>query len=125
MQKLLHILVVSIFALAGISSLLNALGFAWNLRTIAGPYFRSELSLIEGIAFLLAAAGIYRFDPRVRVFAMILAGLTLLAMSAGLLVAPGPVAILWSIVWLLVFAWLFSSSVRAQFVVAKVQSKTT
>jgi hypothetical protein len=124
LRKLIHIVVVSIFALAGISSMLNSLRFAWKLRAITGPYFRSELDLLQGIAFLLAAAGIYRFDPRVRIFALLLAGWTLFGVSAGLLIAPGPITILWFLVWLWVLAWLLSSPVRAQFVALKVESKT-
>ena len=123
LQKTLHILVVSIFGLTGIPFLLNALGFAWNIRTIAGPYFRSELDILEGIAFLLAAAVLYRFDPRVRAFAMVFAGWTLFTMGAALFVAPGLMAVLWLAVWLFVLLWLFSSQARARFVAAKVQSK--
>jgi hypothetical protein len=124
LQKTLHILVVSVFALTGISFLLSAMGFAWNLRTIAGPYFRSELDIFGGIAFLLAAAGLHRFDSRVRFFAMVLAGWILFAMAAALYVAPGLIPALWLGAWLFVLLWLFSSAVRAQFVAAKVHSKT-
>jgi hypothetical protein len=124
LQKTLHILVVSVFAVAGISALLDALGFAWNLRTIAGPYFHSELDIFEGIAFLLAAAGVYRFDPRVRVFAVVLAGWTLFTIAAVLFIAPVLILVLWLAVWLFILLWLLSSPVRARFAAAKMHSKT-
>lgn len=127
LRKTLHILIVSLFALAGVSYALHALRSAWKLRTITGPYFEQEMSFLVGIVFLLAAVGLYRFDPRARVTAMALAGLNLLGGAAVLFFAPGRITAFftafWLAVWSFVLLWLFSSPVRAQFVAAKVQSK--
>jgi hypothetical protein len=103
--------------------MLDALGFAWHLKTITGPYFRSELDLVEGIAFLLAAAGLYRFDPRVRIFAIFLTAINLFGLLAALFITPGLVVLLWLSAWLFVLFWLLSSSVRGQFLAARIESK--
>jgi len=120
LQKLFHIVVVLVFALDGVSSLLAAAGFAWHLRTIKGPYFQSEMDLLEGIVLLLVAVGLYRHDARARKLAIVVAALYTLAFGMVLIAVPG--VALGS--WLLVLLWLLSGTTRAQFIAGKAQAKT-
>ncbi|HKM80094.1 MAG TPA: hypothetical protein VJY15_03935 [Candidatus Acidoferrum sp.] len=124
LQKLAHVVVVLVFAVVGVSSLLAAAGFAWHLRTIKGPYFQTEMDLLEGIALLVAAVGLYRHDVRVRKFAVVLAALYVLACGIGLVAVPGIVSGSWFLVWLLVLLWLLSATARAQFAAGKAEAKT-
>src|SRR5208337_1233365 len=120
LQKLFHIVVVLVFALDGVSSLLAAAGFAWHLRTIKGPYFQSEMDLLEGIVLLLVAVGLYRHDARARKLAIVVAALYTLAFGMVLIAVPG--VALGS--WLLVLLWFLSGTTRAQFIAGKAQAKT-
>jgi hypothetical protein len=124
LRKIVHGFVALMFALAGVSAFLDVMGSAWHLRTVTGAYFRTELDILEGILFLGVAVGIYRFESRVRIFATILAGLNTLALGIAMITAPGILAGVWFLVWLLVFGWLLSPTVRGQFHFSKV-SKTT
>jgi hypothetical protein len=119
----MHIFVVSMFALAGVSALLDAMGSAWHLRTVTGPYFHVELDILEGILFLGVAFGVFRFESRVRVFAIVLAGLNTLALGIVAMTAPGLLAGVWFLAWTLVLLWLFYPTVRAKFVVGKHDQK--
>jgi hypothetical protein len=111
--------VVSLFALTGLSFVLSALHYPWRFATISGPYFNVELDILGAVTFFLAAAGLYRFDRRVRGFAIFLALCILLASAGGGIEAMGTIAILsvglWFLAWLAALGWLLSSSVRAQF----------
>jgi hypothetical protein len=111
----MHIFVASMFVLAGVSALLDAIGSAWHLRTVTGPYFHMELDILEGILFLGVAVGVFRFESRVRIFATVLAGLNTLALGIAVMTAPGILAGVWFLAWMLVLVWLLSSTARAQF----------
>jgi len=120
----MHIFVASMFALAGVSALLDGLGSAWHLRTVTGPYFHTELDILEGILFLGVAVGVFRFESRVRIFAIILAGLNTLALGFAMTTAPGLLAGVWFLAWLLVLVWLLSGTTRMRFVTGKAQAKS-
>ncbi len=124
MSKLRHITVVAVFGLTGISFMLDALRVYPRLNTISGPYFNTQLDILEGIAFLIAAFGLYRFDLRSRYFAMFLAAFSLLVGALALLFVPGVVTLLWTAAWLLVLWWLLSPSVQNRFVAATARSRT-
>ena len=124
MSRLRHITVVAVFGLTGISFMLDALRVYPRLNTISGPYFNTQLDILEGIAFLIAAFGLYRFDPRSRYFAMFLAAFSLLVGALALLFVPGVVTLLWTAAWLLVLWWLLSPSVQNRFVAATARSRT-
>lgn len=126
LQKVLHILVVLFFALVGIWSVLDGLGFAIGLKVVVKPdrFFQSEMDILFGIACLLAAAGLYRFDRRVRVFAILLTSFMLFVIGMTAILIPGIVMFAWLGLSLLVLIWLLLPTVRAQFAATRRQQKT-
>jgi hypothetical protein len=124
LQKTLHIGVVLMFAVAGGGSLLDGLRYVWHPWEVPVRYFRPELDILEGILFIAVAFGLLRFDSRVRILAIFITGLFELALGASMVIAPGVVPGVWFLGWLLVLAWLFSGTARAQFHVGK-PSQTT
>ncbi len=107
MDRLRHIAVVSVFGLFGMSLMLDALRPYPRLNTLEWLYLGIELGIFEGIAFLLAAYGVYRFNSKSRYFALLLTSLSIFVGSMGLLAVPQITTLLWVAVWLLVFWWLF------------------
>lgn len=124
MNRIRHIAVVSMFGLTGLSFMLDALRAYPRLNTVSGPYFNKELDFLEGVAFLLAAFGLFRFDPRSRYFSMFLAAFSLFVGALALLFVPGIVTLVWTAAWLLALWWLLSPSVRNQFVASATRSRT-
>jgi hypothetical protein len=120
--------VVSLFVVTGVSFVLNALHFAFRIAAISGPYFSTQLDILGAVAFFLTAAGLYRFDPRARGFAIFLAVCIILASALGGIEAFGSIAFLWLSLWFLgwlaALCWLLSSSARAQFAVEKAHPRT-
>jgi len=87
--------------------MLDALRPYPRLNTLEWLYLGIELGIFEGIAFLLAAYGVYRFNSKSRYFALLLTSLSIFVGSMGLLAVPQITTLLWVAVWLLVFWWLF------------------
>ncbi len=112
--------------MVGIGLVLDGLGFAMGLKVPVKPdrFFRSEMDILFGIACLLAAAGLYRFDRRVRVFAILLASFMFLATGMAAIVDPGIVTFAWLGVSLLAFIWLLLPTVKARFAATRQQQKT-
>jgi hypothetical protein len=121
LQKAFHIAVVSIFGLAAALSIFDGFSQAWHIGTVTGPYFPSEMSVLNGVALFLACVGAYRFDRRVRPFAIILAALEWVSFAAVVLEMPRLTFLLtaswitWLAIWSLVLCWLWSPEVRRQF----------
>jgi hypothetical protein len=120
LQKIIHSCVVSFFALVGVLNLLYGVGYVrrpWTTPQV--KYYSGEMTVLEGILFLGVALGIFRFNSRVRIIAIIIAALSLSAYGAVTVVMPGVAPAVLSLVWLLVLVWLFYPTVRAKFVVGK------
>lgn len=115
MSRLRHLAVVSVFGLLGISLILDATRPYPRLNTYQWPYLGIEMDIFEGIAFLLAAGGIYHFNSKSRYFALLLTVFSIFVGAMGLLAVPQITTLLWLAVWLLVLWWLLSPSVRNQF----------
>jgi len=123
LQRAFHIFVVSLFSLSGGLFVLSAFGFVRKIGTVVGPYFEAELDPLLAVAFFLAAVGLYRFDRRVRGFAILLSALMLLPIVVAVALSPGTIAVRWLLVWVFALYWLLSSPVRARFVAASAGSK--
>jgi hypothetical protein len=81
------------------------------------------MDILEGIAFLLAASGIYHLNSKSRYFALVLTSLCIFVGAMGLLAVLQVTTFLWLAVWLLVLWWLLLPSVRTQFHVASKQQR--
>ncbi len=124
LRKVIHLCVVSIFALAGADNVRHGVGYIRRPWTIPVRYHSGEVAVLEGLLFLAVAFGIFRFDSRARIVAIFIAGLFVLLGGAEMFVAPGigPGGSL--LVGLLVLVWLLFPTVRAQFVGGSGHQKT-
>jgi hypothetical protein len=115
LDRLRHIAVVSVFGLFGISLMVDAVRPYPRMSTLSSPYEGIELDILEGIAFLLSAYGIYRFNSKLRYFALLLTAVSICLGAMSLLAVPQITTLFWLAGWLLVLWWFLSPSVRNQF----------
>lgn len=111
-QKSVYI-AAALFAVTGMACLLNGFGRARQVGIAGGRYFETEIDILDGIAFLSTAAGLYRFDRRARILAIFLTGVNLIVLAAAFRFEP--VVIMWLAVWLVVLFCFVSPSVQAEF----------
>jgi len=124
LQKIIHLCVVSVFALVGVLNLLDGVGyvrFPWMAPRV--NYHGIGMTVLWGILLLGVALGVYRLSSRVRIIAIVIAVLSVSVYGAFVVVAPGVVPAALLLVWLLVLAWLFYQTVRAKFVAGKHDQK--
>jgi len=116
-MQLLRRLVAGLFAFASLLLIFPALGVVlrWKLPGHQDVYFRSELDLLDGLLSILVALGIYRKDSRVWVFALVVAGLNLLAGAVATWLTINVYSALWLSAWFFVVLWLCQPSVRSEF----------
>lgn len=100
-------------------AILDAFRLAWHAGTISGPYLGSALDLLQGVAFLLAAFGVYRFDSRVQVFAVFLTVLVLLAFGVAVIFVRAAWIFGYLAACLCTLIWSPSSAVKARFLIDK------
>ena len=124
MQKVIHLCVVSVFALVGVLNVLDGVRYTLRPWTIPVRYLRGDVVILEGVLLLAVAFGIYRYSSRVKILAIFLAAICVLTYGWSIVVAPGVEPAGWLLAWLFVLVWLLSGTTRMRFVTGKAQARS-
>jgi hypothetical protein len=125
LQKIIHLCVVSFFALVGVLNLLGGVGYVrrpWTAPQV--KYYSGEMTVFWGILLLGVALGIFRHNSHVRILAIFLAAICVLTYGWGMVLAPGMEPVGWFLAWLFVLVWLLSGTTRMRFATGKAQAKS-
>lgn len=126
LQKVLHLAVVSLFALVGAENLVHGFAYIrypWTAPRVTINYYPGETSILTGILFLLVAQGIFRSQTWARVTAIVIAGLCAAVMAVVLVKEPSVPAVLMIFVFSLILVWLLLPTVRMKFHIGKTVHK--
>jgi hypothetical protein len=128
--KSLFITVIVMFALVAALSILGGSAMIFGLRSSSNPQTARYAEIVDGaeafgfgVAYGIAALGLYKRNSLARILALILVLWNLFGALSEVFSDPGIVNLFWLFATILVPVSLFSGSVRAEFAAARPEPK--